>query len=140
MSGGKSETTEEQSSTQSSVSGVNTGKIVQAGGNVTQDEIQTKIVASSHGTINVGSIEQIPDGVSNAFLKIIETVNKSLDVNQSTTAAGQKIISDTTASAIAAVAQRAEGADQPDLSVITKLTPVIMLGIVAVGLIAVFKK
>lgn len=138
MSGGKSSTSEEQSSVQSSVSGVNTGKVAQ--GSSQQDEVQTKLVAGGGSRINIGRIDQIPEGVSIAFKDIVETVNKSLDLTRQTVTAGQQIVSDTTKSAINSVAQRSESSDQPDLSTITKLVPVLMVAVVAVGLVAVFKK
>ncbi len=140
MSGGKSSTTEQQSTAQSTVSGVNTGLISQGSSQSPVVSAGQTAFSSIKGNIHIDELQQIPPEVAGAFSKIIDTVNKALDINQTTVTAGQKIISDTTASAIQKVADRSEVTEQPGLAVVTKLIPVLTAGLVVVGLVMVFRK
>src|SRR5690606_1351972 len=117
MSGGKSKSasSQSQSTAQTDVSGLVAGDNlqVQGDGNLYG---QTALKAERGAEITIGTIEQIPEAVGQAFHSLVNTVNNSLDAVKSVTAAGQKIVSDTTASAITSVSQRSEGATNPELS------------------------
>lgn len=140
MSGGKSSSASKQSqeTSQTDVSGLVAGdnQQIQGDGNLYG---QTALKAERGSEITIGTIEQIPEAVGQAFHSLVNTVNNSLEAVQSVTAAGQKIVSDTTAAAITSVSQRTEAATNPELSAITKLAPLAIVATVAVIIIKVLK-
>lgn len=140
MSGGKSASSSKQSqeTNQTDVSGLVTGDNLQIQGDGNQYG-QTVLKAERGAEIAIGSIEQIPDEVGQAFQSLVNTVNNSLETVKELTTAGQKIVSDTTGAAIASVAQRSEGATNPELSAITKLAPLAIVATVAAIIIKVLK-
>lgn len=136
MGGGSSSSSQKQETTQNELTGVNTGTQTQG---VDIQQGQTVFKSGTAQRIEIEKIEQIPESVGAAFTQLIALANDSVKANMNLSTAGQAIISDLSKTSINKVGERAEAATQPDLSTITKLVPVMMIGIVAYALVKGFK-